>query len=212
MPWDTSLQNLDQLHQTQTWRGLLQQFVLFSAPTGSELVLDVGVQTGRLSLLLAARAKEVQGLAVSAEAAALADKHTKVARVENVSFEVTPFDELSYGDGSFDLVCVFSSLFWQADPAAVMRELGRVTRVGGRIVVANPSPEMTAKTLEQYIKKSLPARIVAEGLQAMADEAARHKRFSEDDLADLFALAGIEEIEIESAVSEMFFFARGRKG
>jgi ubiquinone/menaquinone biosynthesis C-methylase UbiE len=212
MPWENSPQNVDQLHQTQTWRSLFQQFVAFAAPTGSDLVLELGVETGRLSLLLAAKAREVQGLARSPDWIAAADKTYKVARVENISIETGSFDELPFGDGSFDLVSSCNTLYSVSDPETTMRELGRVTRNGGRIVVVNPSPEMTPKAIEQYIKKNLPARLVADGLQSLAESAARHRRFTEDDLADLFALTGIEEIEIESGLSDLFFMARGRKG
>lgn len=53
----------------------------------------------------------------------------------NVRFEVMDATALGFADGSFDTVCESSSLHHFADPAAVLREMRRVCRDDGTIIV-----------------------------------------------------------------------------
>lgn len=211
MPWDGSAQSFDLLHQTPTWRALIQRFIEFATPEASELVLEIGSKTGRLSMALSAKAKEVQGLEASADMLALADKNVKAARIGNLSFEEGRAEDLPFADGTFDLSCAFSSLHLLDDPSLGVKEMARVTRTGGRLVCANPAPEMTREAMERYLKKSTPTKLLSEGMMALTDGAMRHRRFSEDDLADLFAAAGIYEVEVDTALSGLILLARGRR-
>jgi ubiquinone/menaquinone biosynthesis C-methylase UbiE len=212
MPWDGSAQSFDQLHQTPAWRALFQQFIEFAAPDASDLVLEIGSKTGRLAMALSAKAREVQGVEASPEMIGLAEKSVKVARLDNVSFEAGRGDDMPFADGSFDLTCSFLNVYLLPDPTAAVKEMARVTRTGGRLCFVNPSPEMSRGAMERYLKKITPTRLLADGMTALAESAERNKRFSEDDLGDLFAAAGIYEVEVEPALSGLLFLARGRRG
>ncbi len=49
-------------------------------------------------------------------------------------------EALPYADATFDAVIAVNSLFYAADPVAAMRELARVVRPGGRVVVTTWGP------------------------------------------------------------------------
>jgi ubiquinone/menaquinone biosynthesis C-methylase UbiE len=212
MPWDGSAQAFDQLHQTPTWRALYQQFIEFAAPEASDLVLEIGSKTGRLAMALAPKAKEIQGLEASPDMIALAEKNVKTARLDNLSFEEGRNEDLPFADGTFDLCCAFGSLYLLEDPILGVKEMARVTRTGGRLACLNPSPEMSREAMERYLKKSTPTRLLSEGMVALMESAVAHRRFSEDDLSEIFGAAGIYEVEVEPALSGLMLLARGRRG
>lgn len=211
MQWDGSAQAIDQLCQTQTWRSLFQQFIDFAAPEASDLVLELGSRSGRLTIALAQQAQEVQGIEPDPNLFALAERNIKSARLENVTLERGPLDDLPYADGTFDLCCAFLVLHLSQDPTAVVKEMTRVTRAGGRLACLNPAPEMNRETVEQFLKKSMPSHLLTGAMYALAEEAEQHHRFSEDDLSEIFGAAGIYEVEVESALGGLYLLARGRR-
>lgn len=211
MSWDASAQAFDQLHQSTVWKSLFQQFITFAAPEASDVTLEIGAKTGRLSLALAAKTREVQGLENDPQMLALAEKNVRTARVDNISFESGDIEDLPFADGSFDLTCAFMVLYKSPDPTKAFRELARVTRTGGKIICLNPSPLLTKEAAEKMIKKTMPPKSLSDALLALADEANKTKRFTEDDLADLFGAAGIYEVELDAALDELFFLAKARR-
>ena len=212
MPWDASAQAFDQLHQSTLWKSIVQQFIVFAAPEGSELVLEIGSKTGRFSLALAVKAREVQGIEASQPLLALAERNVKTARVDNISFENGEYEDLPFADGSFDLTCSLFTLHQSKNPAKAIQEMARVTRFGGRVVCLAPSPGFTKEAVERWSKKNLPSRPLAEALLGLAEETAAGRSFSEDDLADLFGEANIYEIELDSAFDDLLFIVKARHG
>jgi len=96
-------------------------------------VLEVGVGTGKN---LEYYAGGVELTAVDVSPAMLARARRRAARLRSLAtFAVADVAALPYPDGAFDTTvstCVFCSV---ADPVAGLRELGRVTRVDGRILL-----------------------------------------------------------------------------
>jgi malonyl-CoA O-methyltransferase len=106
---------------------------------GLEL-LDVGTGTGRHALRLAARGAHVTAIDFSENMLAKARAKKGADRVRFENHDVT--QRLPYPDASFDRVLSALVLEHVPDVAAFLRELGRVTRPDGRIVITAMHPAM----------------------------------------------------------------------
>lgn len=112
---------------------------LASAPTGSR-VLEVGCSFGHMTFLLARRFSQVTAVDISAESIDLARRRAARWNVTNVRFEVADAERLhAFGDGGFDAVFSFSTVRFCPDPAAALREMHRVLRLGGVAAVDFPN-------------------------------------------------------------------------
>ena len=103
-------------------------------------VLDAGTGTGRHAIRLAARGARVTAIDFSDRMLAKARSKAGAGRVRFENHDVTR--RLPYSDASFDRVLSALVLEHVADVAAFFRELGRVTRPDGRIVVTAMHPAM----------------------------------------------------------------------
>ena len=95
------------------------------APRQGEEILDLGCGDGQLSKRLAAGGATVRGVDASPEMVESA-RSRGVAAVQG-SAEALPFD-----DARFDAVFSNAALHWVSDQDAMMREVRRVLRPGGR--------------------------------------------------------------------------------
>ncbi len=98
--------------------------------TSGTRLLDAGCGAGLLALLASLRGAQVSALDASPELLAIARKRLPSADVREGDLEALPFD-----DASFDAVAAVNSVFYAADMAQAMRELARVIRPSGRVVV-----------------------------------------------------------------------------
>ena len=98
-------------------------------------LLDAGCGAGLAALLAALRGADVAAIDASAALLAIARERLPHADVREADLENLPFD-----DARFDAVVAVNSVFFAADMAAALRELARVARPGGRIVVTSWGP------------------------------------------------------------------------
>jgi SAM-dependent methyltransferase len=98
-------------------------------------LLDAGCGAGLLALLASLRGARVAALDASDALLAVARERLPAADVRQGDLEALPF-----ADASFDAVTAVNSIFYAADMAAAMRELSRVVRPGGRVVVTAWGP------------------------------------------------------------------------
>ena len=103
--------------------------------TSGTRLLDAGCGAGLLALLASLRGARVTALDASAALLAVARKRLPTADVREGDLEALPFTE-----ASFDAVTAVNSIFYAADIAAATRELSRVVRPGGRVVVTAWGP------------------------------------------------------------------------
>lgn len=106
------------------------------ACTAGDCVLEVGVGTG-LSLPHYPPATRITGIDLSPHM--LARAHARVRRhgLANVELHAMDAQALDFPDASFDKVVALYVASVVPDAAAMMRELRRVCRPGGQIVVVN---------------------------------------------------------------------------
>ncbi|WP_418318029.1 methyltransferase domain-containing protein [Piscinibacter sakaiensis] len=121
-----------------------------------ERVLDVAAGNGNATLAAARRFADV----VSTDyVPALLDKGRARARAEGlaVRFEVADAEALPYAEASFDVVLSTFGAMFTPDHARTARELLRVLRPGGRIGLANWTPEGFIGRLFKVIGAHVPA-------------------------------------------------------
>jgi len=97
-------------------------------------VLDVGCGDGDLALELWERGAQVTGIDASQEmidAARMRAKNQKAA----IAFEVAAAEHLPFASEHFDTVVAVTILCFVEDPGPVFREMARVLRPGGRLVI-----------------------------------------------------------------------------
>lgn len=102
-------------------------------------MLDVGCGTGQPAIQLAqSTSASVTGITVSASQLAEASLRAQRSGVaDQVRFEQIDAMALPYPDAAFDAAWAFESIFHMPSRLQVFREMARVVRSGGRIVVAD---------------------------------------------------------------------------
>jgi ubiquinone biosynthesis O-methyltransferase len=97
-------------------------------------VLDVGCGDGELALELAKRGAIVTGIDASAAMIDAAKKRAKTNNADN-AFVVAMAEHIPFPDAQFDVVTAITILCFIDDAAPVFREIARVLRPGGRLVI-----------------------------------------------------------------------------
>jgi len=118
-------------------------------------VLDVACGTGNTAIPAARRGADVIGVDIAPN---LLEQARERARAEDLGarFQEGDAEDLAFPDGSFDLVIsVFGAMF-APRPERVAAELTRVCRSGGRIVMANWTPESFAGQTFRLTSKYVP--------------------------------------------------------
>lgn len=96
-------------------------------------VLECACGTGAISTFLAPICKRL--VATDFSEGMLKQARKKLAKYRNATAERADITCLHYEDASFDIVIAGNVIHLLPDPGAVMRELERVVRAGGTIVV-----------------------------------------------------------------------------
>lgn len=102
-------------------------------------VLDAGCASGWLTRLLALQVTsgQVTGVDLSDERIALAQQRVAELGLSNVTHVVGDLTALPFPDNSFDVTFSRFTFEYLRNPAEALAELYRVTRPGGRVVVAD---------------------------------------------------------------------------
>jgi ubiquinone biosynthesis O-methyltransferase len=97
-------------------------------------VLDAGCGDGKLACVMASRGAEVTGIDSDPAMLAAARSRAEKARIE-ARFLEGRIERLPVPDASFDAVMAITVLCFVPDAAAALREMARVLRPGGRLVI-----------------------------------------------------------------------------
>ena len=120
-----------------------------------ERVLDVAAGNGNATLAAARRFAEVTS---TDYVPALLDKGRDRARAERleVRFQVADVENLPFADGSFDVVLSTYGCMFAPDHARTAQQMLRVTRPGGRIGMANWTPQGFIGRLFKIVAAHVP--------------------------------------------------------
>ncbi len=111
---------------------------------GDEDLLEIGFGGGAL-LAEVARATRGRVVGVDLSEAMVKRARRRFRRADRVELHLASVEALPLADASVDKACSVNNLYFWPDPAAGLRELARVIRPGGRLVIAFEPPEELRK-------------------------------------------------------------------
>jgi ArsR family transcriptional regulator len=108
---------------------------------------DLGCGTGALSAALAPHVAHVH--AVDASPAMVSAAHARLDRLHNVTVHSGTLETLPLPDASLDVAMLLLVLHHVADPPRALREVRRVLRPGGRVLIADMRAHLRAEYQQQ---------------------------------------------------------------
>lgn len=142
-----------------------------------ETVLDVACGTGNLTIPAANSRARVTGLDIAANLIEEARRASADASLD-IRFDVGAAEALPYDDASFDTVISMFGVMFSARPEIALSELLRVTRPGGRIVLANWTPQGFIGAMLRAHTARVPPPAGVQSPLAWGDEAAMRTRLA----------------------------------
>ncbi len=118
-------------------------------------LLDIGTGTGRMLSLLGARASRAIGIDRSHEMLAFARAALASPEFRHVQVRHGDMYHLALPARSMDLVVLHQVLHFADDPIAVLREIARVLRPGGRLLLVDFAPHEQEVLRDQHAHRRL---------------------------------------------------------
>ena len=172
-----------------TQEDALQLLLRASGVTSQDTVLDIGCGPGIVACAFAGHARHVTGLDLTPAMLEQAQARQEEMSLQNLTWVQGDVAELPFPDNSFSIVVTRYTFHHFLSPAAVLAEMVRVCRPGGRVVVADVAPE--AAKLSMYDR-----------FETMRDPSHAHA-LSPAELLQLFSSAGLQKVESLSHGLEM---------
>jgi SAM-dependent methyltransferase len=119
---------------------ILERILRAARPTESDTALDVACGPGTLVCGLARLVRHASGIDLTPAMLDQARKTQATQGTTNVSWDQGDVSALPYGHRHFDIVTCRFAFHHFPTPLAVLREMRRVCRPGGRVVVADSAP------------------------------------------------------------------------
>lgn len=118
-------------------------------------VLDVASGTGNLAIIAARRGCDVSGIDIATNL--IVQARARAATEElRIDFTEGDAEAMPYQDSQFDLVVSMFGVMFTPQPDIAAAELRRVTKPGGRIALANWTPEGFIGKMFKVFKAHLP--------------------------------------------------------
>jgi SAM-dependent methyltransferase len=137
-------------------------------------VLDVACGPGIVACAAVRNASHVTGIDLTPAMIDQAQRRQRAMGLGNLDWHVGNACALPFNDGAFDIVLTRYSFHHLSDPIVALREMKRVCRPGGRLVVidATPSPQSQAAydRMELLRDPSHTSALTLEQLRTMGQE------------------------------------------
>lgn len=125
---------------------VIEEKVAFAKPQPTDLVLDLACGPGTFVLAFAPRVRFVRGIDLTFEMVQQARAFQAERGISNAAFDCGDAEQLPYPDRAFDLVTCQMSFHHLPKPILALREIVRVTKPEGRLVIIDTiSPESDSK-------------------------------------------------------------------
>jgi SAM-dependent methyltransferase len=143
-----------------------------------ETVLDVACGTGNLAIPAARAGARVTGIDIASNLIVEAKLEARATGL-SAAFEVGNAESLPYVDGQFDTTVTMFGAMFAYRPARAAAEMLRVTRPGGRVAMANWTPEgFIGRMLRAHVAVAPPPAGVPSPLEWGKEDVVR-ERFGE---------------------------------
>jgi SAM-dependent methyltransferase len=153
-----------------------EAFVEVLGVTPGMRVLDVACGTGNLAIPAARKGARVTGVDIATNLLAQARARAEKEGVEIV-FQEGDAEQLAFPDEHFDLVMSMFGAMFAPNPEKVASELARVCRHGGRIAMANWTPEGFTGKMFRLASRYVPPPVELPAPTLWGDEAVARLRF-----------------------------------
>ena len=157
--------------------GALQFLERLAVAPGTRM-LDVGCGAGQIAIPAARAGARVTGVDIASNSIEQARAWARAEKLD-VRFEEGDAEMLRYDDASFDLVVSLIGAMFAPRPERVAAELLRTCRPGGRIVMANWTPEGFVGQMFKTIGKHLPPPPLMPSPLLWGKEAVVHERLGD---------------------------------
>lgn len=155
-------------------KGALEFFDRLAIPPGASL-LDVACGAGQLTIPAAQRGIHVTGVDLAAN---LVEQAQRRAQSEGLPIQIDQGDveALPYPDASFDFVLSLIGAMFAPRPELVAREMARVCRPGGKVIMGNWTPGGHVGEMFRVMAKHLPPPSLMPSPLLWGDEASCRER------------------------------------
>jgi ubiquinone/menaquinone biosynthesis C-methylase UbiE len=125
---------------------VLKEKVEFARPLATDVVLDIACGPGAFALAVAPRVHFVRGVDLTPEMLRRARAYQAEKQISNAAFVRADAEQLPFPADAFDLVSCQCSFHHMPKPELVLREMVRVAKPEGRLVIIDPlGPESDSK-------------------------------------------------------------------
>lgn len=160
-----------------------------AAPSAADVALDVACGPGLVACHFAPLVSHVTGLDLTPEMVRQAGLAQAARGLTNMTWQIGTADPLPFPDAAFSLVLTRYSFHHFQRPAAVLAEMVRVCRPGGRVLVADVSqPADKAAGYDQIERLRDPSHV---------------RVLTRDEFASLFAASGLTGVRFGEYKVEM---------
>ena len=154
------------------------------AQTGSEdTVLDVACGPGLLACAFAGVAQHVTGIDITPRMLEQAKQNQSAKNLTNLVWHQGDATSLPFDNATFSVVATRFSFHHFVEPLAVLREMRRVCKPGGMVVVNDSSPAPDKADAYNYMER--------------LRDPSHTRSLSPEELAGLFKAAGMGEARVE---------------
>ncbi len=170
--------------QTKTgWGRTLQSFAEWCAPKAGWLTLDIGCGPGLLPAIFSRLGCEAVGADLDPKMFKPAPLHANVVVADGLC--------LPFPGKQFDLISATNLLFLLPQPANLMIEMKRLVKPGGKVVLLNPSENLSASAAAAFADERGLEGLARQTLVNWAMRAENNHRWTEQDTRLLFEQAGM---------------------
>jgi ubiquinone/menaquinone biosynthesis C-methylase UbiE len=162
----------------------LNRVVELAAAGPEDTALDVACGPGLLVCAFARVVRHATGIDLTPAMLEQARELQRQQGLQNVTWRQGDVLPLPYADGEFSIVSARFAFHHFLDPLAVLKEMRRVCRAGGRIVVADSSPA--------------PGKADAFNAVERLRDPSHVRAMPAEELREMFVSAGLSEPRVES--------------
>jgi SAM-dependent methyltransferase len=158
-----------------------ERFVDDLGITPAMQVLDVACGTGNLAIPAARKGAQVTGVDIATNLLEQARARASAEGLQ-IAFKEGDAEQLPFPDAQFDLVMTMFGAMFAPDPEKVASELARVCRPGGKIAMANWTPDGFTGRMFRLTNRYLPPPVELPAPTLWGDEAVARLRLTSNGL------------------------------